>query len=307
MSTTLIDKVDAAVASFVTAFLFSSATTMLRSSSRDCKTLFERNCPSDVPCYESSGDLSEFFEERPHRNPLSPLRCWALTVRGINECATTQRGLWRDRRYVMPAVMLDGMALRWADATFRRDRKIVMAAVTESGSAIQWADESFKREDRDMVLTAVSRQGSMLQIVDERFKRDREIALAAVTECGNAILWTDITLQRDRGFVLAAVTQTGLALEFATETFQSDREICFAAVKQNNKAMKYVSESLTRDTDWLRAAVTENGNELTYDRVSTMSGREMKEYLRKILYRGRSNLRRDQLRAAMYTAFDLHP
>ena len=85
----------------------------------------------------------------------------------------------KDREEVMAAVKEDGIALQYADKSFRKDREIVMAAVKQDGYALEYADDSFKA-DREVVLEAVKMDYSnALLFADDTLKADREIVLEA--------------------------------------------------------------------------------------------------------------------------------
>ncbi len=70
----------------------------------------------------------------------------------------------------MVAVKHDGLALNFADKSFKKDREVVLAAVQQYGLALEYAHESFK--DREIVLAAVQQDGLALRYADETLKKD---------------------------------------------------------------------------------------------------------------------------------------
>ena len=61
------------------------------------------------------------------------------------------------------------------------DPKFVLAAVLQNGLALKCASEAL-RNDREVVLAAVKSHGWALQFASEEFRKDRKIVLAAMKE-----------------------------------------------------------------------------------------------------------------------------
>ena len=188
------------LASLLTSWLSSFATTHLRAASRACQTLFSRNsavattdylfleqvAPPDLP------GLTSIVNEpqanpltltltliEPQANPHSPLRCWRIAL--CHLCLATSfpdffRNLFNERSFVLAAVTQDGRALTFAHNSLKSDRDVVLAAVTNYGYALEFVDESLQ-EDRDVVLAAVTQDGYALKFAHPSLKSDRDVVL----------------------------------------------------------------------------------------------------------------------------------
>ena len=240
-----VESVDGQCGLLVTMWLRSFSTTSLRSTSRACARVFVRNAP--VACGQCVfleakglprllGDCARSLVEVARGNPLSPLRCWRLS---LADCAF----LSDSDRYRRLGKRL------FADADF------VLLAVTQNGYALESAQENL-RDNRRIVLRAVERSGHALEHASHRLKADKDVVLAAVTSNGMALQHAGSGPKRHRIIVLAAVAQNGHAFQFADMALKSDRNTVSEAAKLNIKALDYAT--LQQDPSFFRESPPNN-------------------------------------------------
>jgi len=69
---------------------------------------------------------------------------------------------WKDRSFVLEAVKINGLALKYADNSFKKDKEIVLEAVKQDADSfvaqdsLKFADESLKK-DPDIIKAAKNR------------------------------------------------------------------------------------------------------------------------------------------------------
>lgn len=119
-----------------------------------------------------------------------------------------------DRLFVLQAMRIAGMSLRYAAPSLRADREMVLAAVQQEGNSLQFAEGGL-RGDREVVQAAVQQAGWALRHASPELRGDREVVLAAVQHTGWALADASRELRRDPEVVAAAACQSPLALEFA--------------------------------------------------------------------------------------------
>lgn len=109
--------------------------------------------------------------------------------------------LQADKKSVLEAVKLDGLAIRFASLELRADREVVLEAVKEDGHALSWASEELMA-DREIVFETINQNGNAIQYASPELKGDREVALEAVKNCEFAIREVSSGLKEDYDFLL---------------------------------------------------------------------------------------------------------
>jgi hypothetical protein len=108
------------------------------------------------------------------------------------------------------------------------DREMVLAAVVHNGYALRYANATFQG-DREIVLAAVSQNGNALRFVTAALQDDRKIVLAAVIQNSYALLYASAALRDDREIVLEAVVGYGCPLHYASVALEIDSEVVRAS------------------------------------------------------------------------------
>jgi hypothetical protein len=126
------------------------------------------------------------------------------------------------------------------------DERVVLTAVAQNGIALQYADATY-RDDKKIVLAAVHQNSCALQFASQRLKEDKEIVTAAVQKKGQTLLYASNNLAADRHVVLSAVKNDGLALKHASKDLQADKDVVFIALQSNGNALQYASKNLQID------------------------------------------------------------
>jgi len=106
-----------------------------------------------------------------------------------------------DKKSVLEAVKLDGLAIRFASPELRADREVVLEAVKEDGHALSWASEELQA-DKEIVLETINQNGNAIQYASPELKGNREVALKAVKNCEFAIREISSELKEDYDFLL---------------------------------------------------------------------------------------------------------
>ena len=170
------------------------------------------------------------------------LEVLAHSMDGVMHATLSQRS---SKDFMMRAVRIKGLALRFGSAAVRADADVVLAAVAESASAVRFAhcclsdDVAFwkraveenarvllygrlmhERLDRDIVFSAVSKQGWLLQYAHASLRADEEVVRAAVSEggCGDALKYASSQLRADERTVRLAVIANSDAIQHASDT-----------------------------------------------------------------------------------------
>ena len=216
------------VALLMSAFLRSTSVSCLRACSRDCRSMFLRNCRERTSTQSlviealERPELTHFsfaasyanphcrveveVHEKETTNPLSPLRAFEIE--------------WR-----------------WAGALSRCDDEPTRCLVRRLF------------QDRDFVVDVVKHYGQVLEFAADAFQRDRDVVFNAVSSQGMALQWAHSQLRRDQGVVSAAVAADGWALQYADPTLKADKNVLLAAVSQNKKALMFADKSIRGDQD----------------------------------------------------------
>ena len=114
-----------------TSWLKSSEATHFRATSRTSRRLVVRNIPVSTADFAYCEAVTRpgvnflrhgpSFEERPHLNHFSPLRCWQFRWADIDARRAPHR-LFRDKGFVLAMVSQNGSALEYAAASLRSDK-----------------------------------------------------------------------------------------------------------------------------------------------------------------------------------------
>ena len=226
-----VDNADLALA--ISAFLRSTSVSWVRACSRDCRSLFRRNCRESTTAQSLVIEslekplLTHFsfaasyanphrrveveVHERDTTNPLSPLRAFEIEWRwagALSRCDDEPtrclvRRLFQDRDFVLNVVKHYGQALEFAADAFQRDRDVVFNAVSSQGMALQWAHSQLRR-DHGVVSAAVAADGWALQYADSTLKANKNVVLAAVAQTPQALMFADQALRGDHDLRLQA-------------------------------------------------------------------------------------------------------
>lgn len=117
---------------------------------------------------------------------------------------TCLNNLLSQKKYVLPAVMINGDILRKVDERFRDDKDVVLAAVSMDGYVLEYASKNLQA-DYDVVLTAVKSWGRALQYANEKLIDNQIIVEAAINEDPLAIVYAGKKYKKNKEYVLNAL------------------------------------------------------------------------------------------------------
>jgi len=144
------------------------------------------------------------------------------------------KGLLKDRSFILRAVSKNWRALAVADAELRADPEVVLVAARKDPDALLHAPEELR----------------------DSFWSDAEFALAALRQKPSAFPRIAPELMERRDFVLDAVKTNPEVFLHAGSTYQADREVALAAVSQRGNLLQWADARLREDSDLARAAVS---------------------------------------------------
>jgi len=121
------------------------------------------------------------------------------------------KSLWEDRSFVLDAVEIDGLWLRYATPMLQKDFEVVLAAVHQCSVALQHAEESL-RNDKQIVMAAVQGKGTALCYAGQSPRCDKDIVMVAVQNDGMAIVHTAEVLKQDPEIRRACRLKSGAPL-----------------------------------------------------------------------------------------------
>lgn len=168
-----------------------------------------------------------------------------------------------DRAFVMELVRRDGRTIGFLDQSFRNEREFVVAAVSTYGIAIMYANESY-RADIPVCRLALKSSGRLLKFMTIEVQKDIECVMNAVRSYGLSLRNVDVQHRKQEHVVLAAVHQNGDALQFASSTLRNNAEIVLMAVKQNGLSLRYAGLECRNDETIVLEAVINNGEALEF-------------------------------------------
>jgi len=92
-----------------------------------------------------------------------------------------EKNLFKDKKFYLEIVKLNGMLLRFADETLQKDKGLVLAALNNCGRALQEAHKSLLK-DEDVVLNAIENdeyaEKNILPLIkDEKLKKYLKIGI----------------------------------------------------------------------------------------------------------------------------------
>lgn len=179
------------------------------------------------------------------------------------------------------AVQQYGLALQYADISFKTDRDVVLAAVRQNGYALKLADDSLK-QDKDVVLAAnrVSNNSDlMLRAIKNKVQtlRSNTNTLDLNDTClsrASTALRTDVkfilgvinicstsecpTIISDEDFILNAVKIDHNNLKYAPEEWRKNKDFMFKAFKTNLATLCYAHKDLLDDEDFIAECFSAN-------------------------------------------------
>ena len=135
------------------------------------------------------------------------------------------------KEYMLPAVKINGDALKNASKELQNDEEVVLAAVSNRGSALEYASAQMK-SNKTIVLAAVKEKGYALEFASENLKGDYEVVLTAVAGWGRALKYAKRGLNDNETIVNAAIKNDPLAIVYATSRYKRKRENILKAIKE---------------------------------------------------------------------------
>ena len=92
-----------------------------------------------------------------------------------------EKNLFKDKKFYLEILKLNGMLLRFADETLQKDKELVLAALNNCGRALQEAHKSLLK-DEDVVLKAIENddyaEKNILPLIkDEKLKKYLKIGI----------------------------------------------------------------------------------------------------------------------------------
>ncbi|MBA2369615.1 MAG: DUF4116 domain-containing protein [Candidatus Protochlamydia sp.] len=197
--------------------------------------------------YASSSDYS-FFTKSDN---------FSTKNKNINE------NLNKDKEVVFAAISQNGLALLYADASFKKNKKFVLAAVKQKGSALRHADKEL-RKDKDFVLAAMQENVGAFLGSDKCLREDREFILEAIELESLVLKYIDMKLLEDHEFMLAAIKRNAVAFESSHLELKNDDKFLFDAIEANIEVLKHIDHKLLTDRDFVLAATKRNSKVLEY-------------------------------------------
>jgi hypothetical protein len=186
----------------------------------------------------------------------------------------------KDKKVVLAAVTNNGLALEFADDSFKSDEDVVFTSSTSSNSTmhngLKYASPEL-RNNKNFIITILQVNGLLLEKVSEEFQNDKDVVLAAIKNNYFAFNYASYDLRNDRDFILPLVQRNGSRfLLFASNNLLSDRLFVLASVINNGKALLYVSDELRNDKELVFLAMnnydifSQLSSEITSDRDITL-------------------------------------
>ena len=104
--------------------------------------------------------------------------------------------LKKDKKFILKAVKLNGLALEYADDSLRKDKEVVLAAMKENPRAIYDADDSLMT-DKEIILIGFNYSSELLECAADTLKKDKKFILQLVKKDGDALEFADESLKKD--------------------------------------------------------------------------------------------------------------
>ena len=147
----------------------------------------------------------------------------------------------------------DASFLEDASEDLKKDRKFILKAVKLNGLALEFADDSL-RKDKEVVLTAMKENPRAMMDADDSLMTDKEIVLMGFNYDVELLDFAADSLKKDKEFILKLVKIDGYALEFADDSLKKDKEVVLEAIKAssvNTRVSEIIDKSLMEDSDVL--------------------------------------------------------
>ena len=126
-----------------------------------------------------------------------------------------------NRQFVLCAVHIAGLVLRFAADFLRSDMEIVRVAVLQNIHSMQYASASLRSHEA-FVAGLVAVQGMILQFVDDSLCENPGVVLLAVRQDPKAFQFAGPGLRSDRVFVFEAVRRSRVVLQFVCPSLQAE-------------------------------------------------------------------------------------
>ena len=104
--------------------------------------------------------------------------------------------LKKDKKFILKAVKLNGLALEYADDSLKKDKEVVLAAMKENPRAMMDADDSLMT-DKEVVLMGFNYDVELLDFAADSLKKDRKFILQLVKKDSDAFEFADESLKKD--------------------------------------------------------------------------------------------------------------
>ena len=165
-------------------------------------------------------------------------------VRTIAEYRDERKILLKNIKY------LDADFLEKASDHLKKDKKFILKAVKINGLALEYADDSLKK-DKEVVLAAMKENPRAMMDADDSLMTDKELVLMGFNCDVELLDFAADSLKKDRKFILQLVKKDGFALVYTNNSLKKDKEVVIAAIKENDKALQFAHKSLWKDPDIL--------------------------------------------------------
>ena len=104
--------------------------------------------------------------------------------------------LKKDKKFILKAVKINGLALEYADDSLKKDKEVVLAAMKENPRAMMDADDSLMT-DKEVVLMGFNYDVELLDFAADSLKKDRKFILQLVKKDSDAFEFADESLKKD--------------------------------------------------------------------------------------------------------------
>lgn len=110
-----------------------------------------------------AGFKESFYDFYSHFN-MNAGKCFPLSIKNN---LSNSSSLFSNGEFVLKAVAVNGMFLKYLDEKFKSDKEVVLAAVKENGFAIKYASVDLQQDD-EVIITAVRQNLEVIGIVKDK-------------------------------------------------------------------------------------------------------------------------------------------
>jgi len=162
----------------------------------------------------------------------------------------------KDTDVVKYALKQNGLALQYADSTFKSDYMMVDLAVKQNGDALKCADYLLQN-DKSIIMDALKRSPKSYIYMGDQFSTydDPDVMELAVKGDPNLIGYLPFELRGNSRIAASAFNTSGLALKYASKEVKRNRRLVKLAVKQNGAALQYADIELQADPEICKIAI----------------------------------------------------